>query len=178
MALNLEQKKAIVAELSEVAKHAVSAVAADYRGLTVSEMTKLRQNARRSGVAMRVYRNTLARLAMKDTSYACLDDVLSGPMVLLFSQHEPGAAARLVRSFVKEHERLTVRALVLDGTLMTPEKLNAVASLPSREEALTQLAVVLLAPITKLVRTFNEPVAQTVRVMAAIRDKKKISENN
>lgn len=172
MALNLQKKKALVAELANIANHAVSAVAADYRGLSVSGMTKLRTDARRAGVKMRVYRNTVARLAIKETSYACLDEVLVGPIVLLFSLEEPGAAARLISSFIKENEQLKVKGLALGGTLLPPERLKAVASLPSRQDALTQLVTVFAAPITKFVRTLNEPVAQTARVVAAIRDQK------
>lgn len=170
--LNIEDKKAIVAELNGVANAAVSAIAADYRGLTVSEVTQLRANARKSSVHMRVYRNTLARRALQDTSFACLNDALVGPIVLLFSQDEPGAAARLVRDFVKEHEAFEVRALALDGQLLGPDSLKAIASLPSRDEALAQLMSVMQAPVTKMVRTVNETVAQFVRVVAAVRDKK------
>ncbi|AAO89786.1 50S ribosomal protein L10 [Coxiella burnetii] len=172
MALNLEQKKAMVAEITDIANQAVSAVAADYRGLTVSEMSDLRKSAREARVHMRVYRNTLARRAFKETTYACLEEVLTGPIVLFFSQEEPGAAARLIEKFIKEHERLEVKGLALGGELLPAEKLKAVARLPSREEALSQLAAVLLAPVTKLVRTLNEPIAQVARVMAAVRDQK------
>lgn len=173
MALNLEQKKALVTELTAIANQAVSAIAADYRGLTVAQMTKLRTNARRAGVKMGVYRNTLARRAIKETAYACLDQILTGPMVLLFSLDEPGAAARLLRDFIKDNERLQIKALVLGGALLSSDKLKAVASLPSRQDALTQLVAVLAAPVAQFVRTLNEPVAQTVRVLAAIGEQKK-----
>lgn len=172
MALRLDDKKTIVAELANIVQSSVSAIAADYRGLTVSEMTKLRTNARKTGVLMRVYKNTLARQAIKGTSFSCLTDALSGPIVLLFSQDEPGVAARLLRDFVKVHEKLKVRALVLDGQLLGPDGLNVVASLPSRHEALTQLATVIKAPIVQFVRTVREPYAKAVRLMAAVRDKK------
>ncbi len=171
MTLTFDDKKAIVTELTEVTGSAVSAIAADYRGLTVSEMTELRTNARQAGVLMRVYRNTLARRAIEETAFACLKEVLVGPIVLLFSQDEPGVAARLLREFIKVHAALKVRALVLDGNLLAPEQLEVIASLPSRKEALTQLVAVIQAPITKFVRTLKEPVAQMVRVMDAIRDK-------
>jgi len=172
VALNLEKKKAIVGELTVVAKKSISAAAADYRGLTVSEMTGLRTNARKQGVKIRVYRNTLARRALEETSFACLRDALVGPIVLLFSQDEPGAAARLLRDFTKDNERLKVVALAIDGQLLGPDQLKAVASLPSREEALGLLASVMQAPITKMVRTFNEPVAQLARVLGQVRDQK------
>lgn len=173
MSLNLEDKKAIVAELTQLASTSLSCVAADYRGLTVSQLTALRADARKAGVAMRVYRNTLARRAVKETSFACLNDALVGPLVLLFAREEPGAAAKLVRDFIKDNEKLEVRALALDGRLLGPDQLKAVASLPSRDEAIAQLMSVMKAPITKFVRTVKEPYAQVVRVMAAVRDQKK-----
>jgi large subunit ribosomal protein L10 len=170
--LRLEDKQAIVAELSEVVKNAVSAIAADYRGLAVSDMTDLHKSAREKGVHMRVYRNTLARRAIKETNFACLDEALSGPIVLFFSQDEPGAAARLIRDFIKQNETLEVKALAMDGQLLGPDQLKAVADLPSRDEALATLMSVMQAPVTKFVRTLNEPVAQFARVMGQIRDKK------
>lgn len=172
MALNLEQKKAIVGELSEAVKTAVSAAAADYRGLTVTEMTELRSEARKRGVKTRVYRNTLARRALSETEFACLREALVGPIVLFFAEDEPGAAARLLLDFTKKFERLAVKGLALDGKLLRADQLKAVASLPSRQEALTQLVAVMLAPVTKFVRTLNEPIAQFVRVMGQVRDQK------
>ncbi len=173
MALNLEQKKAMVAELSDIAGKALSAVAADYRGLTVSEMTQLRKTARENGVWLRVYRNTLARRALSETEFACLQDTLVGPIVLFFAQEEPGAAARLLRDFLKDgHDKLEVKALVVDGKLLSADQLKAVASLPSKQEALAMLCAVLQAPVVKFVRTLNEPVAQVVRVMGQVHEKK------
>lgn len=172
MPLNLEQKKAIVSDLAELAKVSISAIAADYRGLTVSEMTELRSSARAKGVKMRVYRNTLARRALEGTEFECLRDTLKGPIVLLFAQDEPGAAARMLQDFLKKSERLQVRALAIDGQKLGPDKLKAVASLPSRHEALASLAAVLQAPVVKFVRTLNEPVAQFVRAMGQVRDQK------
>ncbi|MCH9769557.1 MAG: 50S ribosomal protein L10 [Gammaproteobacteria bacterium] len=172
MALNLEDKKAIVTEMQDVLGRSVSAVAADYRGLTVSQMTQLRSNAREKNVHVRIYRNTLARRAVKETDFACLTEVLTGPIVLLLAQEEPGSAARLARDFMKEHENLEVRALALDGILLAANELKAVASLPSRDEAIAQLMSVMQAPITKLARTMAETYAQLVRVVAAVGDKK------
>lgn len=174
MALNLEQKKAMVAEINEVALKSISAVAADYRGLTVSQMTDLRKTAREKGVWLRVYRNTLARRALAETEFSCLQNALVGPIVLLFSQDEPGAAARLLRDFLKVsgNDKLEVKALVLDGKLMGADQLKTVASLPSKQEALAQLCAVLQAPVVKFVRTLNEPVAQFARVMGQVRDSK------
>lgn len=175
MALNLEQKKAIVAELTGIANQAVSAVVADYCGLTVSEMSELRKTARDQRVMMRVYRNTLARRAFKETPYACLEKVLTGPIVLFFSQEEPKAAACLIEKFVKDHEHLKVRALALDGKLLPAYELKAVAHLRSYHEVVSQLVSIMLVPVTKLIRVLNESVTQVARVMAAVRDQKATS---
>ena len=170
--LQLEDKKAIVQEVAAVASSAMSAVLADYRGLTVAEMTELRQKARQTDVYLKVVRNTLARLAVKETQYACLQEVLVGPIVLMFAKSDPGAAARLVRDFSKDHEKLEVKALALDGKLLALEKLKDIAKLPTREEALALLMSVMIAPITKLARTTSETYAKLVRVTAAVRDQK------
>ncbi len=172
MTLNLADKKAIVAELADVVTGSISVAAAYYRGLSVTDMNQLRVNARKQGIKMGVYRNTLARLAVEGTHFACLTEALVGPVVLFFAEHEPGAPARLLRDFIKDNDTLEVRALVLDGKLLGPEQLKAVASLPSRDEALAQLLSVMKAPITKFVRTVNEPAAQFVRVLSAVGDKK------
>lgn len=172
MALNLEDKKAIVAEISGIAGSALSAIAAEYRGSTVSMMNILRKNARRSKVSVGVYRNTLSRRALKDTEFACLSEVLTGPIVLLFSQEDPGAAARVMRDF-EFAEQLTVRGLALSGKLLPVNQLKTVASLPTLHEALTQLVAVMKAPVTKFVRTLNEVPAKTARVFHAVGEKKK-----
>lgn len=172
MALNLENKKAIVAELSDAASSAMSVVAADYRGLTVSVMNALRKSARRSGVAVGIYRNTLARRALKDTEFACLSEVLVGPIVLFFAHSDPGAAARVLRDF-EFTDKLTVRGLALGGKLLPATELKAVASLPTHHEALCQLVAVMKAPLVKFVRTLNEPTAQMVRAFAAVENQKK-----
>lgn len=172
MALNLDGKKAIVEDLMVVAGSAMSAVAADYRGLTVSAMNALRKSARDSSVSVGVYRNTLARRALKDTDFACLSDVLTGPIVLLFAQTDPGAAARVLRDF-EFAEKLTVRGLALGGQLLPASQLKTVASLPTLHQALGQLVSVMKAPITKFVRTVNEPASQMVRAFAAMSDQKK-----
>lgn len=172
MALTLEDKKAVVAEVASVAKDALSAVAADYRGLSVSQMDELRKRARNTGVYMRVVRNSLARLAMEGTEFECMQDSLVGSLVLAFSKEEPGAAARLIHDFMKECDNLSVRSLAIGGELHGPEQLAAVAKLPTRDEALATLMSVMNAPITKFVRTLNEPTSQAVRCFAAVRDQK------
>lgn len=172
MALRLEDKKAIVAEVSEVASKSLSALAAYYRGLTVTQLNSLRAGARKNNVYMRVVPNTLACRALEETEFACLQEALVGPVVLMFSLEDPGAAARLVRDFVKAHEKFEVRALALGGKLLSAKQLEAVAQLPTREQAISILMSVLQAPVTKLVRTLAEPYAMLVRTVAAVRDQK------
>lgn len=172
MVLKLEDKKAIVDEVAGVAKQALSLVAAEYSGLTVGQLTQLRKNARQSGVYMRVVRNTLARRALEGTSFACIQEKLVGPLVLAFSQEDPGAAARVIKAFAKDNDKLKVMALAIDNQLLPPEGLNTLASLPTRDEAIAQLMSVMLAPMTKFVRTLAEPHAKLVRTIAAIRDQK------
>lgn len=172
MALNLENKKAIVAEVANVAKDATSLVAANYSGLTVAQITELRKTARDTGVYVRVVRNTLARRAFHATQFACMDPALVGPLVLAFSKDDPGAAARLMKDFSKKFEKLEVKALSIDGVLLAASELNKLASLPTRDQAIAQLMSVMTAPVTKLVRTLVEPHTMLVRAVAAIRDKK------
>jgi large subunit ribosomal protein L10 len=172
MALRLEGKKAIVAEVAEVASKAVSLVAAEYSGLTVKQLTELRSTARNSGVYMRVVRNTLARRAVEGTPFSCMQPALVGPLVLAFSTEDPGAAARLMKDFAKKFEKLQVKALSVEGMLLPASDLNRLASLPTRNEAIALLMAVMRAPITKLVRTLVEPHSKLVRTIAAVRDKK------
>lgn len=172
MALNLENKKAIVAEVAEVAKHATALVAAKYSGLTVAQLTELRQSARKMGVYMRVVRNTLARRAFEGTSFTCIDPELVGPLVLAFSKEDPGAAGRLMRDFAKKFEKLEIKALAIEGTLFPGKDINRLASLPTRDEAIAKLLGLMQAPIVKFVRTLAEPHSKLVRTLAAIRDKK------
>ena len=172
MALRLEDKKAIVTHITAEAKKAISVVAADYRGLTVAELTELRAKARASGVYLKVVRNTLARRALQDTEFACLNEALIGPLFLAFSETEPGAAAKVIRDFAKDHEKLEVKALSLGGKLLGPETLDAIAKLPNKEQALAILLAVMKAPIDKFVRTVAAPHAKLVRTIAAVRDQK------
>lgn len=172
MVLKLDDKKTIVSEVAEVARQALSLVAAEYSGLTVSQLTELRKNARKTGVYMRVVRNTLARRALEGTQFACMQESLVGPLVLAFSQEDPGAAARLIRDFAKTNEKLKVKALAIDNQLLPPEGLSRLANLPTRDEAIAQLMSVMKAPITKFVRTLAEPHAKMVRTIAAVGDKK------
>ena len=172
MALRLEQKKALVAEVNEIAANSLSAVAAEYRGLSVAQMTELRSEARGDGVYMRVVKNTLAKLAVQGTEFECLKDSLTGPVLLAFSREDPGAAPRVVKKFAKINEHLKTVALAIGGELLPPGELDRLASLPTREQALGMLCGLLQAPISKLVRTLAEPHARLVRTMAAVREQK------
>ena len=169
MALSLGQKKAVVEEVAEVARSAHSVVAAEYRGLTVAEMTTLRERAKCSGVYLRVVRNTLARRAVEGTEFECIRDRLMGPLVLAFSRDEPGAAARVVRDYARGNDKLVVSFVAFDGKAMDASAIEQLASLPTREEALAMLMSVLLASATTLVRTVAEPHAGLVRIVEAMR---------
>lgn len=170
--LTLEDKKAIVAEVGDVASSATSAIAAEYRGLTVEQMTQLRAQARATGVKLRVVKNTLARRALQETDYACMAESLVGPLLLAFSLEEASAGAKLINDFSKDNDNLKVKIVALAGKLLQPEDIKALASMPSRDEAIALLMAVMKAPIEKFVRTANEPVAKFVRTVAAVRDSK------
>jgi large subunit ribosomal protein L10 len=172
MALNLEDKKALVAEVAEVAAKAQSVVAAEYRGLTVGQMTELRSKARKSGVYMRVVKNTLARKALAGTAFESVGPKLKGPLVLAFSKDDPGAAARVVKDFAKLNEKLVATLVSLGGQVLPGAQLEKVASLPTREQALSMLLGVMKAPIQKFVRTLAEPPAKLARTLAAVREHK------
>jgi len=172
MALNLEDKKALVAEVAEVAANAQSVVAAEYRGLTVGQMTELRAKARKQGVYMRVVKNTLARKALAGTSFESVGPKLKGPLVLAFSKDDPGAAARVVKDFAKSNEKLVATLVSLGGQVLPGGELEKVASLPTREQALSMLLGVLKAPIQKLAGTLAAPASQLARTLAAVRDQK------
>lgn len=172
MTLSLAAKKQVVQEVSEVAKKAVSAVVADYRGLTVNQMTQLRSAARQADVYLRVVPNTLARRAFEDTEFACLSEKLVGPLFIALSMEAPSDAARLLKNYAKDFDKLEVKALSISGRAYGAEHLEAIASLPTRDEALAKLLYVMRAPVEKLVRTIAEPKAKLVRTMVAIKDAK------
>ncbi len=172
MTLNLAGKKAVVEEVTEVASKAISAVVADYRGLTVNQMTQLRTQARKSGVYLRVVRNTLTRRAFKNTEFECLNDLLVGPLFIALSLDAPSDAARLLKEFAKTFDKLEVKALSVGGKVYNASQLDVVASLPTRDEAIAKLMYVMKAPVEKFVRTLAEPHAKLVRTIAAVKDKK------
>lgn len=172
MPLKLEGKKRIVAEVTEVAIQAQAVVIAEYRGMTVSELDELRVLARKAGVKIRVVRNTLARRAVEETPYKCIQASLVGPVALAFSLGEPGTVARLMGDFAKTHSKLIVKNVALSGRLLASTDLDKVAKLPTYKEAISTLMGTLQAPMTQLVRTLAEPHAKLVRTLAAIRDSK------
>ena len=177
MALRLEQKQAIVAEVRDAATDALSAVLADYRGMTVVELTDLRRRARASGVDLRVVRNTLLQRAVSGTEYECLGQAANGPTMLALSKADAGAAARLLKSAAEDFEALAVKALSVDGQLFSAEEIDRLALLPTREQAIAQLMAALNAPVAKLAGTLREVLAKLTRLMAAVRDQKAAAES-
>ncbi len=172
MALSFNEKEAIVAEVAEVANSALSVVVAEYAGLESTDMDDLRAKAREGGVYLRVVKNTLARRALEGTEYACLQESLVGPLLMAFSQEDPGSAARVVKDFAKENDKLAVKALSIGGQLLEASELDRLAKLPTKDQAISMLMSVMQAPITKLARTLNEVPGKLVRTVAAIRDDK------
>ena len=172
MALGLAAKKEIVAEVSDVASRALSVAVAEYRGMEVSELTELRVKAREQGVYLKVIRNTLAKRALADSKFADIDSALTGQLIYGFSIDAPGSAARLFKDYAKKNDKLNVTALTIGNGLMGPEKLDAVAALPTRDEALASLLATFKAPVGKFVQTVNEVPAKFARVLAAIKETK------
>jgi large subunit ribosomal protein L10 len=175
MALRLDDKKALVAEVNEVASKALSAVAAEYRGLTAGRFDQLRSQARKNGIYLHVVKNTLAKRAVAGTEFECLGPALTGPLVLGFSLEDPGAVGRVIKDFAKENEKLVVKAVAVGGTLYGAKDIDRLASLPTKEQALSMLMGTMLAPISQFVRTLNEPTAKFVRTVQAVADKQKES---
>ena len=162
MALGLEDKKAIVAEVTEAAKGALSAVAADSRGVTVAKMTTLRKSAREAGVYMRVVRNTLLTRAVEGSDFECMKDVFVGPTLIAFSNEHPGAAARLFKEFAKGNDKFSIKGGAFQGEFIPAAQIDRLATLPTYEEALA-----------KLMATMKEASAnKLVRTIAAVRDQK------
>lgn len=177
MPLTKEAKEAVVVETHEVAKTALSTVVADYRGMTVEEMTEFRKQARASNIQLKVIRNSLAKRAFQDTDYACLEESLAGPTLVGFSFEDPGAGARLFRDYGRQCPALEVKALAVNDELYAGSDLAKVASLPTREEVLAQLLSVMKAPIAKLTQTLNAVPSKLVRTLVAIKDQKSADES-
>lgn len=156
MALNLDSKKAVVKEVAEFAAKAHSAVAAEYRGLTVTELTELRKTARETGVYLRVVKNTLAKRAVAGTEFECMQEGLVGPLLLAFSMEDPGSAARLISDFSKGHDKLIAKVIAIGGQAYGSSELARLARLPTRDQGISLLMSVMKAPVEKLVRTLAE----------------------
>ncbi|MCD9028970.1 50S ribosomal protein L10 [Luteimonas sp. BDR2-5] len=168
MALNLNQKKEVVAELAEVAASAHSLVAAEYLGLTVSQLTDLRKKARENGVYLKVAKNTLVSRAVENTDYAVVADELTGPLLYAFSKEDPGAAGRLIKDFAKTADKLKPRLVSVGGQKYPGTHVDVLASLPTREQALAMLVRLMAEPATMLARVLAEPAASTARVINAV----------
>jgi len=166
--LRLEDKKAIVAKIADIAARSPSVVAAEYRGMTVEEMTQLRETARKTNVSVFVARNTLVSRALENTEFSCMQEILVGPLVLAFSKEDPGAAARLMRDFAKDHEKLVIKALAVDGKLLSAKDIGVLANLPTRDQALSTMMAVMQAPIVKFARTLRETHAKLLRTLVAL----------
>ncbi len=168
MALNLTQKKNVVAELAEVAGSAHSLVAAEYAGLTVAQLTQLRQKARNDGVFLKVAKNTLVSRAVEGTGYDVIKDALTGPLLYAFSKDDPGAAGRLIKDFAKANDKLKPRLVSMGGQMYPGTHVDVLASLPTRDQALSKLLSVMVQPATMLVRLLSEPASQIARVTNAV----------
>ena len=153
MALNLSQKQAVVAELTDVAAKAHSLVAAEYAGLTVAQMTAMRKKARETGVYLRVVKNTLASRAVVGTEYECIQDALVGPLLYAFSTDDPGAAGRLIKEFAKGNDKLQAKVVSMGGKLLAD--LDVLATLPTRDQALSMLLNLLAEPATRVARALK-----------------------
>lgn len=171
MSLNLEEKKAVVAEVSEQVAKAQAIVLAEYRGIEVGEMTKLRAQARNSGVYLRVLKNTLVRRAVDGTPFSGLADNMVGPLVFGISA-DPVAAAKVLNDFAKSNDKFVIKAGGMPNQVMDANGVKALASMPSREELLAKLLGTMQAPVAKFVRTLNEVPTSFVRGLAAVRDQK------
>ena len=169
MALKIKDKQQIVEEVAAIAADAKSAVAIDYHGIAANQMTDLRKQAREQNVCIRVVKNSLARRALADTPFACMNEHLTGPMMFAFSLDDPAAAARIIHSLSKEIEAIEVKLISLDGKLQDISNIKKLAELPTYEQAISLMMAVMKAPIEKLARTIKAPVVQTARVIAAVR---------
>lgn len=172
MALSLEQKKVVVAEIAGVAAEAHSLVVAEYSGITVDQFTEMRVEARKTGVFLKVAKNTLVKRGVQGTEFECVGDSLSGPMLYAFSQEDPGCAARLVKEFAKKNDKLITKVVSIGGKVFDASELGRLADLPTKDQAISQLMSVMKAPVEKFVRTLAEPHTKLVRTIAAIRDQK------
>lgn len=171
----MESKKAVIAEVAEIAANAHSVVGAVYQGIESNEMNELRAKARADGVYLRVVKNSLAKRAVEGTDFECIQSELTGSLVLAFSQEDPGAAGRVIADFVKENDKMEVKIVSIGGKLLAPEDVVVLAKMPTKDQAIGMLMSVMKAPISKFVRTLAEPHTKLVRTIAAVRDQKQAS---
>ena len=171
MSLNLQQKEAVVAEVAKAVAGAQAIVLVENRGMAVAEMTKLRANARASGIYFRVVKNTLVRRAVADTPFAGLAEKMSGPLAYGIGT-DPVAVAKVLNDFAKSHEKFVIAGGAMPGQVMSAKEIASLASLPSRDELIAKLLGTMQAPVVKLVRTMNEVPSKFVRTLAAVRDAK------
>jgi large subunit ribosomal protein L10 len=171
LGLSLEQKQATVSEVSAKLGTAQAVIVAEYRGLDVARVTQLRARARKSGLYLKVLKNTLARRAVKGTPFERLAEQMSGPLMYGIA-NDPVAGAKVFSEFAKENEQFVIRGGAMPNAVMTPKEVGALAALPSRQELLAKLLGTMQAPMAKLVRTMNEVPGKFVRALAAVRDAK------
>ena len=171
MGLNLDEKKAVVAEVSAQVVDAQAIIVAEYRGLEVGQITALRANARKSGVYLRVLKNTLVRRAVAGTPFEGLQGAMVGPLIYGISK-DPVAAAKTLHEFAKGNDKLVIKAGSMANYVMDASAVRALATMPSREELLSKLLGTMQAPIAQFVRTLNEVPTKFVRGLAAVRDAK------
>jgi large subunit ribosomal protein L10 len=167
LSLNLEQKQAVVAEIAGQLAKAQAVIVAENRGLSVEAVTSLRAKARKSGLYLRVLKNTLARRAIKGTPFEKLTDQMAGPLMYGIAQ-DPVAGAKVLSEFAKDHELFVIKGGAMANALMSTKDVKALATMPSREELLARLVGTMQAPIVKLVRTMNEVPGRFVRTLAAV----------
>jgi len=172
MALNLEAKKVVVKQVNALAQSSIAVGVAEYRGLTVEQMTNLRASAMDASVSLRVVKNSLAKRALVETTCECVMPVLSGPVILGFSQEDPGAVARVFNDFVKENEDLVVKGLGVSGDFVEANELKRIAALPTKDQAISLVMALMLAPVEKLARSLNDVPGQITRVVSAVAQQK------
>ena len=170
MPLTIEQKKVVVEELNSIASLSVSAAIAEYRGLNVAEITKLRTRARESGVYLKVVKNSLSKKALADTNFECLTQALQGPIIIALSADNLASPARLFKDFGKDYEHLKTVGLAIDGDAYPSSDLDRIARLPTRDEAYSIIAGLMKAPIEKALRTLNEVPIKLARLILAIKE--------
>ena len=177
MPLTLEEKKSIVQDTHETAAGSIAAIVANYRGMSVSELTDLRKQARDNEVKLVVVRNTLAKLAFDGTDHTCLQDVMVGPSLFAFSKDDPGSGARLLREAMKDpRSSLEVKAISVGGTSCSAEDLQRVADMPTKDQAIAQLMSVMIGPVTKMAQLLNGVPTKLVRTLDALKEQKAAGE--